>query len=78
MNGGLQQFTRVLESVDLITVWPAEPISVDFYLNASSEAWDAEMRSRYGDDWESLDQADSFTQQEWNEWKAEQEANYDC
>jgi hypothetical protein len=36
------------------------------------------MRSRYGDDWESLDQADSFTQQEWNEWKAEQEANYDC
>jgi hypothetical protein len=74
MNGGLQQFTRVLESVDLITVWPAEPISVDFYLNASSEAWDAEMRNRYGDDWESLDQADGFTQQEWNEWKAEQEA----
>ena len=74
MNGGLSQFTRVLESVDLITVWPAEPISVDFYLNASSEAWDAEMRNRYGDDWESLDQADGFTQQEWNEWKAEQEA----
>jgi len=46
MNGGLSQFTRVLESVDLITVWPVEPISVDFYLNASSEAWDAEMRSR--------------------------------
>jgi hypothetical protein len=74
MNGGLSQFTRVLESVDLIMVWPAEPISVDFYLNASSEAWDAEMRNRYGDDWESLDQADGFTQQEWNEWKAEQEA----
>ena len=74
MNGGLSQFTRVLESVDLITVWPAEPISVDFYLNASNEAWDAEMRNRYGDDWESLDQADGLTQQEWNEWKAEQEA----
>jgi len=27
---------------------------------------------------EAPDQADVWTQQEWNEWKAEQEANYDC
>jgi len=78
MNGGVQQFSRVLESVNKITVWPVEPISVDFYLNASNQEWDAEMRNRYGENWASLDDADEFTQQEWIEWKAEQEANYDC
>jgi hypothetical protein len=47
MTGGLQQFNRVLESV--------QPIDVEFYLNASEEAWNAEMTRRYGDDWETID-----------------------
>lgn len=51
MNGGLQQFSRVLESVRLIAEVPMQPIDVDFYLNASSEEWSAEMARRYGDDW---------------------------
>jgi hypothetical protein len=54
MNGGIQQFTRVLESIDPITVYPVEPISAEFWLNASDEAWDAEMRARYGDEWETI------------------------
>lgn len=51
MNGGLQQFNRVLESVQPITAWPTQPIDIDFYLNASNEEWSAEMARRYGDDW---------------------------
>lgn len=55
MNGGIQQFNRVLESVQPITAWPMQPIDVEFYLTASEEAWNAEMTRRYGDDWETID-----------------------
>jgi hypothetical protein len=78
MNGGLQQFARLLERIDRITAKAVEPVSVEFWLNASNREWDAEMARRYGANWKSLDDADDMTQQEWNEWKAEQEANYDC
>lgn len=42
-------------NIELITVWPIEPLDPEFYLNASDEEWNAEMARRYGDEWETLD-----------------------
>lgn len=43
-------------NIDPIVVWPITPIDVEFYLNASDDAWSEEMTRRYGDDWEMIDE----------------------
>ena len=45
----------MIEPIPLITVLPVEPISPHFYLTATDAEWDAEMRARYGNDWETMD-----------------------
>ena len=45
----------MIEPIPLITVLPVEPISPHFFLTATDAEWDAEMRARYGDDWEMMD-----------------------
>ena len=45
----------MIEPIPLITVLSVEPISPHFFLTATDAEWDAEMRARYGDDWETMD-----------------------
>ena len=42
----------MMPTIPTITTRIAEPLDVSFYLNASSEEWEAMMRVRYGPDWE--------------------------
>lgn len=51
----LQQSIRVIDSIPPVHVWPVTPVEVEFYLNASDDAWNDEMTRRYGPDWESID-----------------------
>ncbi len=45
----------MIDPIPLITVLPVEPIDPHFAFNCTDAEWDAEMRARYGNDWETMD-----------------------
>ena len=47
-----------MNTIPLITTRIAEPLAVEFYLNASAAEWDAMMQARYGPDWELDEECD--------------------
>jgi len=52
MNGGTQQFARVLESLQPITVRPIMPESDETIRNCSDEEWENIMRAKYPEEYQ--------------------------
>ena len=48
----------MIPALPLITTRIAEPLAVEFYLNASPQEWDAMMQARYGPDGELDEECD--------------------
>ena len=48
----------MIPALPLITTRIAEPLDVEFYLNATPKQWDAMMQARYGPDWELDEECD--------------------
>ena len=48
----------MIPALPLITTRIAEPLDVEFYLNASPAEWNDMMQARYGPDWELDEECD--------------------